>query len=285
MGSEMCIRDSDTCAKGAQRHGRRALIAFACSLNDPLMNRTAQVGQARVKKLIEQLGFNMPPANADGSGTPPSTAVVLGQVAASPRRVHHLAGIVLASLIGRGGTPLQPPTLIKRYDFTNLEDHAPDTAGKITPNSIIRTGARGLVRALLSAPLCYQAAGKPTGTLKDLGSWCASRHPGLKVHFAKTGTQVTEDVDATVDAWIAGGLQFTNGSAYSYVVVVGTGSTSEPWARSLHAAQVAVPLLEALLTDLEAGATGRARTPVRIKPKAPATSATTIKKQAKLTAN
>lgn len=275
----------DTCAKGAQRHGRRALIAFACSLNDPLMNRTAQVGQARVKKLIEQLGFNMPPTNADGSGTPPSTAVVLGQVAASPRRVHHLAGIVLASLIGRGGTPLQPPTLIKRYDFTNLEDHAPDTAGKITPNSIIRTGARGLVRALLSAPLCYQAAGKPTGTLKDLGSWCASRHPGLKVHFAKTGTQVTEDVDATVDAWIAGGLQFTNGSAYSYVVVVGTGSTSEPWARNLHAAQVAVPLLEALLTDLEAGATGRARTPVRIKPKAPATSATTIKKQAKLTAN
>jgi penicillin-binding protein 1A len=275
----------ETCAKGVERHGRRALVAFACSLNDPLMNRTAQVGQARVKKLIDDLGFNMPPANADGSGTPPSTAVVLGQVAASPRRVHHLTGIVLASLIGRGSTPLQPPTLIKRYDFTNLEDHAPDTAGKIMPNSIIRTGARGLVRALLSAPLCYEAAGKPTGTLKDLGSWCASRHPGLKLHFAKTGTQVTEDVDATVDAWIAGGLQFTNGSAYSYVVVVGTGSTSEPWARSLHAAQVAVPLLEALLTDLEAEATGRARTPVRIKPKAPATSATTIKKQAKLTAN
>ena len=115
----------ESCAKGGERHGRRALVAFACSLNDPLMHRTAQVGQARVKKLIDDLGFNMPPVNADGSGTPPSTAVVLGQVAASPRRVHHLAGVVLASLIGRGATPLQAPTLIKRYDFTNIDDPCP----------------------------------------------------------------------------------------------------------------------------------------------------------------
>ena len=114
----------ETCGKGGERHGRRALVAFACSLNDPLMHRTAQVGQARVKKLIDDLGFNMPPTNADGSGTPPSTAVVLGQVAAAPRRVHHLAGVVLASLIGRGATPLQAPTLIKSYDFTNIDDHA-----------------------------------------------------------------------------------------------------------------------------------------------------------------
>ena len=164
---------------------------------------------------------------------------------------------MLASLIGRGATPLQAPTLIKRYDFTNIDDHAPDTAGKITPNKIIRTAGRGLVRALLQAPLCYEAGGKPTGTLKDLSGWCASRHAGVKLHFAKTGTQVTEDVDATVDAWIAGGLQFANGAAYSYVVVVGTGSAREPWARNLHAAQVAVPLLDALLTDLEAEVTGR----------------------------
>src|SRR4029078_1839935 len=109
----------ETCGKGGERHGRRALVAFACSLNDPLMHRTAQVGQARVKRLIDQLGFNMPPTNADGSGTPPSTAVVLGQGAAAPRRVHHLAGVVLASLIGRGSTPLQQPTLIKGYDYTS----------------------------------------------------------------------------------------------------------------------------------------------------------------------
>ena len=41
----------ETCAKGEEHHGRRALVAFACSLNDPLMRRTAQVGQARVQKL------------------------------------------------------------------------------------------------------------------------------------------------------------------------------------------------------------------------------------------
>lgn len=247
----------DTCARGEQHQGRRALTAFACSLNDPLMTRTAQVGQARVQRLIDQLGFNMPPTNADGSGTPPSTAVVLGQVAAAPRRVHHLAGIVLASLTGRGASPLQQPTLIKRYEYTNLDEHGPDARDRIVPDRILRAGGRPLVRALLQAPLCYEAGGKPTGTLKDLAQWCARRHPGLKLHFAKTGTQVTEDVNATVDAWVTGGLQFANGAAYSYVVVVGTGSASNPWARSLHAAQLAVPLVDALLADLEAEATGK----------------------------
>lgn len=65
---------------------------------------------------------------------------------------------------------------------------------------------------------------------------------------------MTEDPDATVDAWVAGGLQFSNGAAYSYVVVVGTGSTREPWARKLHSSQVAAPLLEVLLEDLETDA-------------------------------
>jgi penicillin-binding protein 1A len=275
----------ETCSRGDQRQGRRAVVAFACSLNDPLMNRTAQVGQGRVQRLIDQLGFNMPPVNADGSGTPPSTAVVLGQVAAAPRRVHHLAGIVLATLIGRGGTPLPAPTLIKQYDFTNTNEPEPDRVRRIIPNSIIRAGGRSLVRALLQAPLCYEAGGKPTGTLKDLSAWCAARRPGLNLHFAKTGTQVTEDSDATVDAWVAGGLQFASGAAYSYVVVVGTGSAREPWARNLHAAQVAVPLVDALLADLEADATGKKRAPIVPAKKAPAASASGAKKQAHLTSN
>jgi penicillin-binding protein 1A len=254
----------ETCARGDQQHGRSALVAFACSLNDPLMRRTAQVGQARVKKLIDGLGFNMPPVNADGSGTPPSTAVVLGQVAAAPRRVHHLAGIVLASLIGRGATPLPAPTLVKRYDHTSADDAGPNAPSRITPDRLIRAGGRGFVRAVLQAPLCYEAGGKPAGTLKDLSRWCARRRPGLNLHFAKTGTQVTEDVDATVDAWITGGLQFANGAAYSYVVVVGTGSARAPWARNLHAGQLAVPLVDALLADLEAEAYGR-KTPPPVK--------------------
>jgi penicillin-binding protein 1A len=54
-----------------------------------------------------------------------------------------------------------------------------------------------------------------------------------------------------VDTWVTGGLQFANGAAYSYVVVVGSGTTAEPWSRSLHAAQLGVPLVNALLLDLE----------------------------------
>jgi hypothetical protein len=225
----------------------------------------------------------MPPPNADGSGTPPSTAIVLGQVAGAPRRVHHLAGVVLASLIGRGATPLQAPTLIKRYDFTDVDNPGADLPGTITPNKIIRAGGRGFIRSVLQGPLCYEAGGKPAGTLKDLSGWCAARRPGVRLHFAKTGTQVTEDVDATVDAWITGGLQFVNGAAYSYVIVVGSGSTRAPWARNLHAAQLAVPLLDALLSDLEAEATGRKRVPAA-KPKTPA-PVSAAKKQTKLTVN
>ena len=118
------------------------------------------------------------------------------------------------------------------------------------PSLLIRRGAAPLLKTLLEAPLCYQTGGASYGTLKSLSQWCAARRPDLRLHFAKTGTQVASDPNATVDAWISGGLQFTNGAAYSYVVVVGTGSSSQPWATSLHAAQVAAPLLDELLKDL-----------------------------------
>ncbi|HUJ37307.1 MAG TPA: transglycosylase domain-containing protein [Hyphomicrobium sp.] len=249
----------EDCGRGTERRGRKAIVTFACSLNDPLMNRTAQVGQARVKKLIDALGYTMPPPDATGAQTPPSTAVVLGLVAASPRRVHRTAAVVLASLIGRGGASVKTPSLIRTYDYTSRESAVQPDAGRILPDKVIRRGGRPLLRALLQAPLCYQAGGRPTGTLKSLSSWCASRHPGLRLHFAKTGTQVTNDPDATVDAWIAGGLQFGNGAAYSYVVVVGTGSARDPWARNLHSAQIAAPLLETLLLDLEADAKAHPR--------------------------
>jgi hypothetical protein len=118
------------------------------------------------------------------------------------------------------------------------------------PNDVIKPAAVPLVRKLLEAPLCYANGKTPAGTLRSLSHWCAARRSDLRFHFAKTGTQVTEDPNATVDVWTAGGLQFENGAAYSYVVLVGTGSASEPWATSLHAAQVAAPLLEILLQDL-----------------------------------
>lgn len=253
----------ETCAKGGTgRHGRRAIVAFACSLNTPLLNRTALAGQDRIAGLIQGFGFNMPPAHAGGAGTPPSTAAVLGQIAGSPRRVHHMAGVVLGALIGQGAKPVGAPTLVRTYDYTHrdaVKRQSGDVADAVVPDRLIRRGAHPLIRTLLSAPLCYSANRTSYGTLKSLASWCAARRPDLLLHFAKTGTQVTLDPDATVDTLIAGGLQFQNGAAYSYVVLVGTGSPGAPWARSVHAAQAASPLAEVLLADLARHARGNAK--------------------------
>jgi membrane peptidoglycan carboxypeptidase len=244
----------DTCARGGtEKKTRRAIVAFACSLNAPLLDRTARVGQSRVRQLITRLGFTMPPADESGFEVPPSTAAVLGQISGSPRRVHMMSSVVLAALLGRGSIPVKLPTLVKTYDFTGKSAGnnaiAPRNAG-VVPNDVVKPAAVPLVRKLLEAPLCYAHGKTPVGTLRSLSHWCAARRSDLRFHFAKTGTQVTEDPNATVDVWTAGGLQFENGAAYSYVVLVGTGSASEPWATSLHAAQVAAPLLEVLLQDL-----------------------------------
>jgi hypothetical protein len=77
----------------------------------------------------------------------------------------------------------------------------------------------------------------------------------VALHFAKTGTRGTGAVDPaafdTVDLWVAGGIKFASGPAFSYVLVIGSGSPSDPFARDLYAGQVAEPLLRVLLEDLE----------------------------------
>lgn len=245
-GLESCQRG------GGQRRGRTSLVAFACSLNNPLLHRAALLGQARMRRLVDRFGFAMPPPGEGGQGTPASTAVVLGQIAGSPRRVHHMAGVILAALTDRGGKPVPPPSLVRAYDFTGPDQaaaYARDTAADIVPNSVIRRDSHAMLKTLLQAPLCYAPGGKPAGTLKELSGWCADRRSDLRLHFAKTGTQVTIDANATVDVWVAGGLQFANGAAYSYVVLIGTGS--RPWARSVHAGQAGARLLRVLLEDLQ----------------------------------
>lgn len=255
LDSEAPASGLETCARGGSgRHTRRAAVAFACSLNAALLHRTALLGQSGVRKLIDRLGFTMPPADAEGVPVPPSTAAVLGQISGSPRRVHMMSSVVLAALLHRGGVPVRLPTLVRAYDYTSKEA-ATSAAGPLVtgvlPSDVIKPQAVPLVRALLEQPLCHTAAKAPAGTLKSLAPWCAARRGDLRFHFAKTGTQVATDPNATVDVWTTGGLQFTNGAAYSYVVLVGTGSAQEPWATSLHAAQVAAPLLEVLLEDLK----------------------------------
>jgi len=243
------------CGKGDAARLRKAVVAFACSLNAPIEWRAAQLGQGRMHRLIDRFGFTPPPARSAAEATPPSTAVVRGLIAGSPRRVHHMAAVVLAALTGRGHVAVRPPTLVGAYDFTGRETAGAAQAGSaeaIRPNRLIADAGRPLLAALLQAPLCYRHAGVAQGTLKGAGGWCPERRRDLSLHFAKTGTAVGADADATVDTWIAGGLQFATGAAYSYVVLVGTGNANEPWARGLHAAQVGVPLLETLLADLAA---------------------------------
>ena len=247
-GLETCRRN------GNLRRGRTARVAFACSLNGPVEWRAARAGQRPVGQLIKTLGFNMPPAADPASATPPSTAAVRGLVSGAPRRVHQMSAAILAALTGRGGAPVDAPTLVAKYDFTSLDHRKAFETRKrhrIVPNEIIRASARSTLRELLEAPLCYRANRTSHGTLKELADWCAARRRGLSLHIAKTGTAVTGDVHATVDGWVTGGLKFDNGAAYSYVVVVGTGSAAESFANRLHSSQLAVPLTRTLLEALE----------------------------------
>lgn len=253
----------ETCRhNGTQRRGRTAIVSFACSLNGPLLRRTAKVGQKRVRRLIDAFGFNMPPKDANGEDTPPSTAAVLGLISGAPRKVQHMSSVVLHALMNRGIREVRAPTLVREFDDRASkadEQGRPSDFKPIIPNAVITRAGRPLVRSLLEAPLCYEAYKTSHGTLKSLKKWCARRHKNIRLHFAKTGTQVSLDKHATVDALVTGGIQFNNGAAYSYVVVVGTGSASQPWARRLHASQVAAPLVEVLLKDLEKHAAGNPR--------------------------
>ena len=146
----------DGCDKGGGEavRGRRAVVAFACSLNQPIEWRAAQLGQARMRRLIDRFGFNLPPAPSTAEATPPSTAAVRGLIAGSPRRVHQMAGVVLASLTEQGHRPVRLPSLVKAYDFTSREaagNTAAAGADSIVPNRLISRSR--------SAPAAHAAAG------------------------------------------------------------------------------------------------------------------------------
>lgn len=233
----------ETCATGEERRLRRAEIAFACSLNAPIQWRLERIGSDKLARLAAGFGLVLPPG-----GPPLAKALTIGQMAASPRNVHRMAGAILAALIEDGGTRMPQPSLIQR-----LGGPAQDTASPAADDAVadlIEPRGRALLRALLSAPLCYRH-----GTLRRLGDWCAERRDDVRLHFAKTGTRGTGALDEkaydTVDLWVAGGIQFQSGAAYSYVVLVGTGDPHRPWARDLYAGAVIEPLLRVLLEDLE----------------------------------
>ncbi len=115
-----------------------------------------------------------------------------------------MAATVLASLIGNGAGPFPLPTLI---DGLGLSESGPSEvsadAGALVPAKLVKPEARETLEAFLSAPLCYKF-----GTLNHLSDWCADRHSGVQLHFAKTGTRGTgtldPEADDTVDLWVAG---------------------------------------------------------------------------------
>lgn len=238
-GLESCAR------QGKLRRGRRAEVVFACSLSRPLEIKMAKLGQLTSRRLIQKFGFREPAALSADTATPPSTAIVNGFIAGSPQTVHHMAATILSALTGQGHRPLARPTLVRKLN--NQLDESNET---ITPNQVISHNSHATLRALLSAPLCYAHKKRRHGTLKSLSHWCAQNNENVKLHIAKTGTQVTSDKNATVDSWAAGGIQFTSGRSYSYVVLVGTGNGYRPWSRNLHAAQIAAPMIDLLLKDL-----------------------------------
>ena len=242
-----------TCNKGNASRTIPARYAFACSLNNPVERRLAELGQEPVRRLIDGFGFNMPAASGREDATPPTTAAVRGLITGSPQKVHQMAGIVLAALTDHLNQHVRLPSLVKAYDKSLLAIESPPqeaAAGDIVASSLIKPDGVPLIKDLLSAPLCNTVGKTRVGTLSSLGDWCAGRKPNVVLHFAKTGTQVNLDPDATIDAWAAGGIAFANGEAYSYVIVIGTGDSQKPFAHKLHAAQLAAPILEVLLQDL-----------------------------------
>ncbi len=246
-GLESCKR------RGGQRRMRRAETVFACSLSTPLAWRLRKFGEGPLRWLVARFGFNMPHAPTPADETPASTAIAKGLITGSPRRVHQLAGVILAALTGRGDKPVTLTILVKRYERHarkwNL-DATLGTTSDILPNRVIRPEAHARLAAFLSSPFCYQVGKRRFGTLRSLSDWCARRRADVSLHFAKTGTQTTSDPDTTVDVWIAGGIRFTDGRAYSYMILVGSGDAMRPLADRLHASQLAAPLLRVLLDDL-----------------------------------
>ena len=234
----------EACGRGRERRLRRADVSFACSLNAPIEWRMRRLPARDLRGLADGLSLVR-----QSQAAPLSKSLVVGQVAASPRTVHRMAGLVLGALAGRGQEGVRAPSLVARIEGPSAAAAPPDRPEGIRPDALIAPQARSTLNALLSAPLCYRH-----GTLRRVSDWCADRRADVRLHFAKTGTRGTGTpdprADDTVDLWIAGGIAFETGAAFSYVVLVGTGNPSTPWGRDLYAGSVAAPLLRRLLEDL-----------------------------------
>ncbi|MGI9381957.1 MAG: transglycosylase domain-containing protein [Methyloligellaceae bacterium] len=246
----------EACKRGRERRLRHANVAFACSLNTPIEWRMRRLPARDLRQLADGLSLVR-----QARGAPLAKSLVVGQVAASPRTVHQMAGLVLGAVSRRGQEPVPAPSLVARIEGPSAGGAAASRAQPtgIRPETLIKPEGRSVLRTLLSAPICYRH-----GTLRRISDWCAAKRADVRLHFAKTGTRGTGALDPkaddTVDLWVAGGIEFENGAAFSYVVLIGTGNPSTPWGRDLYAGAVAEPLLRRLLEDLAKLAAQKGRT-------------------------
>ncbi len=248
VDSRAPVQGLDECLIGKERRLRNAELSFACSLNAPLEWRAARVPLSELTRLTR--GFGLRPLDKITSGPNLAKSLVVGQVAASPRTVHRMSATVLSALTrGEGGSVRLPSMLEEARVVDGEQGVAP--SGVLSPAKFVKPESHAALRAYLSAPLCHKR-----GTLRRLSDWCAGNRDSVALHFAKTGTRGNGSSDPaapdTVDLWVSGGIAFKSGPAFSYVLMIGTGNPSDPFARDLYAGRTLEPLVRVLLDDLEA---------------------------------
>ncbi len=237
----------DECLVGKERRLRNAELSFACSLNAPLEWRAARVPLSELSRLTR--GFGLRPLDKLTSGPNLAKSLVVGQVAASPRTVHRMSATVLSALTQGADASVRLPSMLEDARVIDGEQGVAPM-GLLAPSEFVKPESHEALRAYLSAPLCHAR-----GTLRRLSDWCAGSRESVALHFAKTGTRGNGSSDPsapdTVDLWVSGGIEFKSGAAFSYVLMMGTGNPSDPFARDLYAGQALEPLVRVLLDDLE----------------------------------
>lgn len=229
------------------------VAAFAKSDSTAIERALTGVAPARLRELMSRLGVT--PPNDDT--TPLSVAISRGYARASPREAHRMIALALAMARNRFDDPVYLPTLVASYDLfdtvgmTSRAAAAPDALDRplIPRELLVRDGGpspeamSAFVRRTLSAPVCSG------GTLSALKAWCPDGPNGVALHIAKTGTRANARKE-TVDIWIAGGVEMTDGRAFTYVVLAGTNQPSRPFHNIELNARSAASVVDALLKDV-----------------------------------
>jgi penicillin-binding protein 1A len=231
--------------------------AFGSSLNPAIVRALGEATtNARSLAMMDALGFYLPERHRD---TPVATNIALGRFAGRPRSVHWLAAASLAA--ARGETaPVTEPYFVERYRLIEPTSEGAFTFRMETPERSTFQLAEpataenaAFVRNVLSQPVCDVK----DGSLRRLNAWCAAGRKDVRLHVAKTGTVSAGGMGGAYDEsdwWIAGGIEFEDGRAYSYVISMGAGSPRSAFAKDLGGGMLA-PLADVLLQDLMEDAT------------------------------